>query len=300
MMARMLLLISCLLLFLPLDVQARLNVVSTTQDPAALVTAIGGERINLTTLCKGYQDPHFLDAKPSYMVALSRAELLLSIGLELEVGYLPTLISGARNPKIGVGAAGNLDLSKYIIPLEVGGADRSQGDIHPGGNPHYWLDPENARLMARAIASRLSELDPAGKTVYTTNLAAFEKALSEKQVEWAHKLAPLAGKPILTFHRSWSYLVARYKLNVVGYVEPKPGIPPSPSHTLELIKLAQAQGIKIILMESYYDKRAPELITSKTGARLVVVPSSVGGEEGIVTYFQLMDRIVAGIEQAMR
>lgn len=301
MMARALLFIVCsLALALPWPVLARINVVSTTQDPAALATAIGGDRVSLTVLCKGYQDPHFLDAKPSFMVALNRADLLLSIGLELEVGYLPTLINGARNPKIGVGQPGNLDLSKFIVPLEAGNSDRSLGDVHPGGNPHYWLDPENARLMARAIAARLTALDPAGKSVFDTNLAAFEKTLTEKQVEWSRRLAPLSGKPILTFHRSWSYLAARFKLNVAGYVEPKPGIPPSPSHTLELIRQVPAQGIRVILMENFYDKRAPELIASKTGAKLVMVPSSVGGEDSIQTYIQLIDAIVSALELAAR
>lgn len=281
--------------------EARLNVVTTTQDPAAITQAIGGERVKVVALCKGYQDPHTLDARPSYMVELNKADLVAYIGLELEIGYLPALIQGARNPKLAFGQPGNLDLSQFITPMEVSGsADRSQGDVHPGGNPHYWLDPENARKLARGIAARLSALDPAGQALYSANLATFEKTLTEKAADWAKRLSPLAGKPIVTYHRSWSYFAARYKLNVVGYVEPKPGIPPSPTHTLELMKTIQTQGVKIILSESFYDKRVPELIASKTGAKAVFAPNSVNGEEGLDTYFKLLDRIVAGLEKAIR
>jgi len=281
--------------------QAKLNVVTTTQDPAAITRAIGADRVSVTALCKGFQDPHFLDAKPSFMVELNRADLVEYIGLDLEIGYLPPLLNGARNGKLAFGQPGNLDLSRFIKPLDVVPvADRGQGDIHPSGNPHYWLDPENGRAMARGIAGRLSELDPAGKATYAANLAAFEKTLTEKEADWARRMAPLAGKSIVTYHKSWAYFAARYRLNVAGYIEPKPGIPPAPAHTLELLKLIPAQGIKALLVESFYDKRVPELIASKTGATLVMVPNSVNGEEGLDTYFKLFDRIVSGLEKAYR
>src|SRR5512140_2534965 len=278
---------------------AKLNVVTTTQDPAAITRAIGGDRVEVKALAKGFQDPHFLDAKPTYMVDLNRADLFEVIGLDLEIGYAPALIAGAHNERIAVGQPGYLDLSQLITPLEVVPvADRGQGDIHPNGNPHYWLDPENGRAMARGIAGRLTELDPAGKDVYAANLAAFEKALTAKEAEWARRLAPLSGQPILSYHRSWSYFAARYKLNVAGFVEPKPGIPPTPAHTLDLIRLAQADGIKVILMEVFYDRRFPDLIASKTSAHLARVPNSVGGTEDVKTYFDLFDAITLDIEKA--
>lgn len=279
----------------------KLNVVSTTQDPAAITRAVGGDRVNVTSLCKGYQDPHFLEAKPSYMVDLNRADLVEYIGLELEIGYLPSLLVGARNNKLAFGQPGNLDLSQFITPLEVVPvADRGQGDIHPNGNPHYWLDPENARAMARGIAGRLSALDPDGKAAYSANLAAFEQTLAEKEADWARRLTPLAGKPIVAYHKSWSYFVARYKLEVVGYVEPKPGIPPTPAHTLELLKLIEQRGVKALLVESYYDRRVPDLIASKTGVKTVFVPNSVNGEEEVDTYFKLLDKIVSELEKAYK
>ncbi|MBS1153946.1 MAG: periplasmic solute binding protein [Myxococcaceae bacterium] len=278
---------------------ARLNVVTTTQDPAAITRAIGGDRVSVKALAKGYQDPHFVDPKPTFMVDLNRADLFVMIGLELETGYASALISGSHNDKLASGQPGHLDLSQFIAPLEaVPLADRGQGDIHPAGNPHYWLDPENGRLMARAIAARLSQLDPEGKATYSANLAAFEKTLSARELEWSKKLARLEGQPIITYHRSWSYFASRYKLEVVGFIEPKPGIPPTPGHTLELIRLVQARGIKLILMEGFYDKRYPELIASKTGIKVAAVPNSVGGTEQVTTYFELFDAIVTAISAA--
>ena len=278
---------------------AKLNVVTTTQDPAAITRAIGGDRVNVKALAKGYQDPHFVDAKPTYMVDLNRADLFIVIGLDLEIGYASSLIIGSHNDKIGLGQPGYLDLAQFITPLEVvPAADRGQGDIHPAGNPHYWLDPENGRLMARGIAARLSELDPEGKGVYDANLAAFEKTLTAKEAEWTKKLAKLAGQPVITYHRSWTYFAHRFKLEVVEFIEPKPGIPPTPGHTLDLIKLVQAKGVKLILMEVFYDKRFPELIASKTPVKVVAVPNSVGGIEQVTTYFELFDTIVAAIGAA--
>lgn len=282
-----------------LPAEASLKIITTTQDPAALAKAIGGDRVDVKALAKGYQDPHFLEAKPTYMVALNRADLLISIGLDLEIGYLPPLIAGAHNDKLRVGEPGFLDLSQFVSPLEViAVADRSQGDIHPNGNPHYWLDPENGRLMARGIAARLGQLDPEGKATYAANLAAFEKTLTEKEAQWAKQMAPLAGQPLITYHKSWSYFAKRYNLDVVGFVEPKPGIPPTPQHTLETIKLALAKHVKVMLEENFYDARAAKLIESKTQAKLAVVPNSVMGVDEAKTYFDLFDIIVGAVTKA--
>ncbi|MGZ6141808.1 MAG: metal ABC transporter substrate-binding protein [Myxococcales bacterium] len=281
--------------------QARLNIVTTTQDPAAITRAIGGDRVEVKALCKGYQDPHFLDAKPTFMVALNRADLFVVIGLELEIGYAPPLIAGSHNEKIAPGQPGYLDLSQFIQPLEVVPvADRGQGDIHPNGNPHYWLDPENGRLMARGIAERLGELDPEGKATYAKNLAAFEQALTTKEADWAARMKPLAGQPLITFHKSWSYFAKRYNLEEAGTIEPKPGIPPTAQHTLEVIKIVLQRKVKVMLMENFYDRRMADLIASKTAAKVVQVPNSVGGEESVKTYFELFDRIVGSIETALR
>jgi zinc/manganese transport system substrate-binding protein len=278
---------------------AKLVVVTTTQDPAALTRAVGGDRVDVTALAKGYQDPHFLEAKPSFMVKLNRADLVVIIGLDLEAGYLSALLAGARNDHIMPGQKGFLDLGTVIQPMEVVPlADRGQGDIHPNGNPHYWLDPENGRLMARAIAARLGELDPDGKADYAKNLAGFEKKLDEKEKDWSARMQPLSGQPVITYHRSWSYFARRYNLSVIDFIEPKPGIPPTPAHTLEVIRTVQSKGLKLILMENFYDRRVPDFIAEKTSAHVVVVPNSVGGEDGVDTYFDLLDRITGELAKA--
>ena len=278
----------------------KLRVVTTTQDPAAITRAIGGDRVTIVTLSKGYQDPHYLDVKPSYMLSLSRADLLVWIGLDMEIGYLPALVQGARNPGIADGAPGSLNLSRHLTVLGAGGTvDRALGDLHALGNPHYWLDPENGRKMARAIARRLTELDPKGGSLYADNLAAFETRLDEKEKEWAARLAPLSGREIVTYHSSWDYFVARYNLVVVGHVEPKPGVPASASHTLALIKTVRAKKVPIILMEVYYDERIPKLIASKSDARVVSIANSVGGAKGVDDYFALFDTIVEALETAL-
>lgn len=278
---------------------AALHVVTTTQDPGAIASAIGGARVTVTSLCKGYQDPHFLDPKPSFMLAVNKADLVLAIGLELEVGWLPPLLTGARNPRVMPGSAGFLDLSTLITPLDVASsADRAQGDVHPSGNPHYWLDPENGRAMARGIAERLTQLDPAGAAEYAANLKRFEATLDAKEAEWAKAMAPLAGRPIVTFHKSWPYFAARYQLPVVAYVEPKPGVPPTAQHTVEVIQTVMQKGVAVILLESFYDKRSAEQIAAHSKAKVVAVPSMVAGDERVKTYFDLFDVIVGAVSKA--
>jgi zinc/manganese transport system substrate-binding protein len=170
--------------------------------------------------------------------------------------------------------------------------------VHPEGNPHYWLDPENGRKMARAIAARLSQLEPRSAPVFARNLAAFEQQLTAKEADWDKRMAPFEGKKIVTFHKSWSYFARRYGLEIIGHVEPKPGIPPSPQHTLELLKQMKAQGVKLLVMENFYDRRVPDLIAQKTGAKVVYVPSMTGGEDGVKTYLDLFEKIVSAFESA--
>jgi zinc/manganese transport system substrate-binding protein len=271
--------------------QAKLRVVSSLQDFASIAQAVGGDRVDTFALAKGYQDPHFVDAKPSFVLQLSRADLLIVAGLELEIGYLPPLIDQSRNDKIHPGNRGYLDASTGcdILQRPTGQVTRAMGDVHPYGNPHYWTDPENGRVVARAIAARLSQLDPGGAAAYQKNLAAFEARLTQKEAEWRGKMAPYAGTKIVTFHDSWPNFAKAFKLNVVGHVEPKPGIPPSPTHTLEIINLIQAQKVPAILVEPYFDKKTPNYIGGKTGAAVVTFYPSVGGIPAITDYFSLFD-----------
>jgi zinc/manganese transport system substrate-binding protein len=282
--------------------QAKLNVVTTLQDLASIAQSVGGDRVDAFAIAKGYQDPHFVDAKPSFVLKLSRADLLVVAGLELEIGYLPPLIDQSRNRKIQPGNPGYLDASAGcdVLGRPAGQVTRAMGDVHPYGNPHYWTDPENGRVIARSIARRLSQIDAAGAASYAKNLAAFEARLTQKEAEWQAKMKPYDGLPVVTFHDSWPNFAKRFHLQVVGHVEPKPGIPPSPSHTLEIINLIQAKKVLLILVEPYFDSKTPKYIAGKTGATMLVFYPSVGGIPAIQDYFALFDANVDNFVAAMK
>ena len=290
------------LLLLPLHpAGAKVRVVSTLQDFASITDSIGGDLVETFAMAKGYQDPHYIDAKPSLVLKLSKADLLIVAGLELEIGYLPPLIDQSRNDAIHQGNRGYLDVSTGcdILQRPAGQVTRAMGDVHPYGNPHYWTDPLNGLVIARSIARKLSELDSANQAAYSRNLAAFESKLTQKDAEWLGKMAPFAGSKIVTFHDSWPNFAKHFKLVVAGHVEPKPGIPPSPSHTLEVINLIQSQKIKVILVEPYFDSKTPKFMADKTGAVMVTAYPSVGGTPAIKDYFALFDVNVAAIVAAM-
>jgi ABC-type Zn uptake system ZnuABC Zn-binding protein ZnuA len=281
---------------------AVVKVVTSLQDFASLADSIGGKRVETFAIAKGYQDPHFVDPKPSFVLKLSRADLLIAAGLELEIGYLPPLIDQSRNEKIHPGSPGYLDASIGcdILQRPTGVVTRAMGDVHPFGNPHYWTDPDNGRVIAKAIAAKLSELDPAGRADYQQNLAAFESKLADKEKEWDGKMAPYSGTKVVTFHDSWPNFAKHFKLSIRGHVEPKPGIPPSPSHTLEIINLITAEKIPVILVEPYFDTKTPNSIASKTGATVVTFYPSVGGKPEIKDYFSLFDYDIDAFVNAMK
>jgi zinc/manganese transport system substrate-binding protein len=295
-------LLSVALLGLAAPAVAKLRVVSTLQDFASLAEAVGGIRVDTFTIAKGYQDPHFVDAKPSFILKLSNADVLIVAGLELEIGYLPPLIDQSRNDKIHPGSPGYLDASIGcdILQRPTQQVTRAMGDVHPYGNPHYWTDPDNGRVIARAIAAKLTELDPAGQAEYAKNLAAFEANLSTKEKEWDAKMAPYAGTKIVTFHDSWPNFAKRFKIVIAGHVEPKPGIPPSPSHTLEIINLIRAEKIPLILVEPYFDTKTPKAIATQTGAAVVTFYPSVGGLPEIKSYFSLFDQDINAFVGAVK
>jgi ABC-type Zn uptake system ZnuABC Zn-binding protein ZnuA len=258
---------------------APLKVVTTTEDLASLAREVGGDKVEVTGLAKGYQDPHFVDPKPSFILAVSRADLLIVIGRELEIGWLPPLINSSRNAKIQVGANGYLDASQNVKILEIptGQITRAMGHVHPSGNPHYWLDPNNGRLMARAIRDKLIELDAADRALFSQRYDDFDKRLAAAEKQWDAVMAPYKGTKIVTYHRSWPNFMERWGLNVMGYVEPKPGIPPSPSHTLELIDEMKRQGVKLIVVEPYFDAKTPQSIANQVGGQVLQMAPSVGG-----------------------
>ncbi len=279
---------------------AAVNVVTTTQDLASIVEAVGGADVSVSYITRGDLDPHFVDAKPSFMVKLAGADLVVCVGLELEVGWLPSLLTGSRNPKVQPGAAGYLDASAAVSAIEkpTGAIDRSRGDIHPLGNPHYWLDPENGRKVARLVAQKLTALDGAHASDYTANLAAFESTLTEKESGWNAKMAPLRGANVVGYHSTFDYFCTAYGVTVIGFVEPKPGIPPTPAHTLEISARAKEAGAKLVLVEPYHNPSGARSIAAAAGAKVVVVPTSVGSASGIDTYFDLFDHIVAAVAGA--
>jgi zinc/manganese transport system substrate-binding protein len=280
---------------------AKLKVVTSLQDFASIAAAVGGDRIDTFALAKGYQDPHYVDAKPSLVLQLSRADLMIVAGLDLEAGYLPPLVTQSRNTKIQSSGRGYLDASVgcEVLQRPTQQVTRAMGDVHPYGNPHYWTDPENGRIIARASAARLGELDPAGKADYDRGLAAFDAKLDAKEKEWEAKMAPYAGTKVITFHNSWPNFVKRFKLDVRGHIEPKPGIPPTPSHTLEIIQLIEDEKIRLILVEPYFDTKTPKYIAGKTGAAVLTLYPSVGGTAEIGDYFALFDANIDALAKAL-
>ena len=286
----------------PTWAQGKLNVMTTTEDLASIARDIGGDRIMVESIARGYQDPHFVEAKPSFILKLQRADMLVVVGRELEIGWLPPLIQQSRNAKIQPGANGYLDASQHarILDIPQGQITRAMGDVHPLGNPHYWLDPENGKLVARDIAAKLTELRPSDKAYFDQRLADFSRRVDEGLKRWTGMMAPYKGTKVVTYHRSFPNFADRFDLDVIGYVEPRPGIPPSPSHTLELIQEMKRQQIKVILMEPYFDSKTPESIARQTGARVLVMPPSVGGEKTITDYFMLFDYNVNLLVNALK
>jgi zinc/manganese transport system substrate-binding protein len=286
----------------PARAASKLNVVASIQDLAALTEEVGGDHVAVESIARGYQDPHFVEAKPSFILKLYKADLLVLVGRDLEIGWLPPLIQQSRNAKIQVGAAGYLDASLHaqILEIPTGQITRAMGDVHPLGNPHYWLDPVNGRTIAQDIAAKLSELQPESRDYFAQRLADFELRLTEAEKRWAEEMAPYRGLKMVTYHRSFPNFAERYGLEIVGYVEPRPGIPPSPSHTLDLINEMKRLQVKLILVEPYFDLKTPNAIGRESGAKVLVFLPSVGGEKEVKSYFDVFDYDINLLTNAMK
>jgi ABC-type Zn uptake system ZnuABC Zn-binding protein ZnuA len=282
---------------------ATVNVVASTEDLAAIAREVGGDKVKIDFIGRGYQDPHFVEAKPSFILKLAKADLLIVVGRELEIGWLPPLIQQSRNARIQPGADGYLDasLTAKILEMPTSQVTRAMGDVHPQGNPHYWLDPGNGRRIAKAIEAKLAAMSPADAAYFQSRYADFDKRLAEAEKRWDAEVAPYKGLKVVTYHRSWPNFTERFGLDVMGYVEPKPGIPPSPGHTLELIQEMKRQNVKLLLVEPYFDTKTPLAIGRETGARVLVLPPSVGGEKEVTDYIGLFDHdlklLVAAIKE---
>ncbi|MEO6404802.1 MAG: metal ABC transporter substrate-binding protein [Ferruginibacter sp.] len=278
-----------------------IKVVTTTMDMKSIAELIGGNKVSVSSIATGYQNPHFVDPKPSYIISLSNADLFVTVGLDLETGWSPQLLSSSRNAKIQRGSAGYVDASQGVGLLQVpASVNRGEGDIHIYGNPHYWLDPLNGKVIARNIANGLERIDPSNKTFYEANLQSFYGKIDQKLNEWNTKMAPYKGSKIIAYHNEWVYLERRFGLQIVDFMEPKPGIPPSPSQLVKVIKEVQANKIKVIISSPYFTTSSSDVVAKQTGVKELTLATSVGAFKTINNYFDLFDYDIAQIVAALK
>jgi ABC-type Zn uptake system ZnuABC Zn-binding protein ZnuA len=282
-----------------LAAQQKLNVVATTPDLASIAQAVGGDRVDVKALAKPTEDAHFVDAKPSLIVTLNRADVLIEGGAELEMGWLPPLLQSARNTKIASGAPGRISASQGIKLLEIPTSfDRSKGDVHALGNPHYMIDPANARIVAASIAEHLSQVDAAGAATYKANLTRFQAALDAKMADWQRQLAPYKGEKIITYHKDFTYFAEHFGFDVIDTLEPKPGIAPSPAHIAQVIGEMKAANAKVILVQPFQNRKTAETVARQTDAAVLDAPQQPGALPGTTTYLDMIDHLVGSMTAA--
>jgi zinc/manganese transport system substrate-binding protein len=286
---------------LAISASAKLNVVATLPDFGSLAREIGGDKVDVVVLAKATEDPHFVDARPSFVVSMRNADVLIDGGAELEIGWLPPLLQNARNPKIEVGKPGRVEASAGVrlmnVPTNV---TRAAGDVHALGNPHFTVDPIIAKAIAQHIAQSFSTLDAANAAVYDANYKKFEATINAKLQEWGAALLPFKGQNVVAYHDSWVYFAHRFGLNIDIFLEPKPGIPPSPSHLTEVIAQMKAQKIKVILVEPFHDRRIAEKVASATGAKVVDFAQFPGGLPGTDNYVKLIGTLISRLAAALK
>jgi ABC-type Zn uptake system ZnuABC Zn-binding protein ZnuA len=284
-----------------LAAHAKLNVVTSLPDLAAIAREIGGDKVAVTSLARGTEDPHFVDPKPSFIRLLNQADVFIEGGAEMELGWLPPLLNNARNAKILGASPGHVLASRGVRLLEVptGPVDRSEGDVHRLGNPHFLLDPANAKTVAATIAEALSAVDPANAAAYASAVRAFDERIDRKLAEWTKALEPFRGTKIVTYHKTFEYFADRFGLVVAGQIEPKPGIEPSPAHIRELIARAKQAGVKLVWIEPNRSSRTPRYVAESAGAKLLVLPAFPDVNEKTKDYFSLFDYNVSQIVAAL-
>jgi zinc/manganese transport system substrate-binding protein len=280
--------------------QSRLEVVTSLPDLADIAKQVGGDRVEAFSIAVGYQNPHFVDPKPSYILKLSRADVFVTIGLDLEIGWVPPLLNSARNPKILPGGDGYVDASVNIPLLQVPqSVSREQGDIHIYGNPHYWLDPNNGKIIARNIRDALVRQEPDQREYFDANLARFVEEIDSRMAQWRESMRPYEGTSIVAYHNQWPYFEQAFGLRIAGFLEPKPGIPPTPKQLAYVIGLMDQQQISVIVISPYYQHDAADLVARKTGGVVVPLATSVGSFDGVETYFDLFDYNVNAVMAAL-
>jgi ABC-type Zn uptake system ZnuABC Zn-binding protein ZnuA len=266
------------------------KVVTTTTDLKSITELIGGSKVSVSSIATGYQNPHFVDPKPSYIINLSNADMFVTVGLDLETGWSPQLLTSSRNTKIQKGGAGYVDASEGIGLLQVPtSANRGEGDIHIYGNPHYWLDPLNGKVIARNIANGLERVDPSNKAIYESNLQAFFNNIDIKIRQWQSEMAPFRGSKLIAYHNEWAYFENRFGLKIVDYMEPKPGIPPTPSQLVKVIGEVKANNIKVIISSPYFSTSSADVVAKQTGIKVLTLATSTGAFPSIKNYFDLFD-----------
>jgi zinc/manganese transport system substrate-binding protein len=284
-----------------ISAHANLNVVTTLPDLGALAREIGGDKVEVTTLAKATEDPHFVDARPSFVVQLRSADILIDGGAELEIGWLPPLLQNARNPKLEVGQPGRVQASQGVrlmnVPTNV---TRAAGDVHALGNPHFAIDPIIAKAIAQHIAQSFSAIDAANAGSYDANYKKFEATINARLQQWGTTMLPFKGQHVVAYHDSWPYFAHRFGVEIDVFLEPKPGIPPSPAHLAEVIAQIKAQKIKAIIVEPFHDRKIAEKVASATGAKVVDFAQFPGGLPGTETYVQLIDKLVANLSAALK
>jgi zinc/manganese transport system substrate-binding protein len=272
---------------------AQIRVVATTPDLASVAREIGGDKVSVVALAKPTEDPHYVDAKPSHIVTLNRADALIEGGAELELGWLPPLLENSRNSKISAGAPGRITASDGVKMLEIPTSfDRSKGDVHSLGNPHFMIDPVTVRIVARNIESHFAQIDPANAATYNGNLSRFNAKLDAKYADWQKQLAPYRGARIVTYHKDFIYFAERFGLNIVDELEPKPGIAPSPAHLAQVIGKMKAGNAKVILVQPFQNRKTAETVARQTGAMVLDTPEQPGAASNTNTWFDMMDNLV--------
>ncbi len=280
--------------------RADLKVATALTDLASVARFVGGRHVEATSLCKGFEDPHFVPAKPSLMKSLQNADVFVSVGLELDSGWLPLVLPGSRNPRIQPGTKGFVDASEGVSVLDkpTGTVSRTEGDIHPLGNPHYYTDPANLEVVADHLAQVFQDLDPTNGAEYAANAKAFDARMETSIAGWQKELAPYQGAQVVTFHDNFKYFLARFGLKLFGEVEPKPGIPPNPRHTAELADAMKSAGVRVVLYQPYYDADAANGVAQKAGGVALLIPTEVGGVPEATDVFSKFDTIVSHLVQA--
>lgn len=284
-----------------LSAASKINVVTTLPDLKSIAESIGGDKIEAFAIATGFQNPHFVDPKPSYIIKLSKADLFITVGLDLETGWVPPLLYSARNAKIQKGSEGYVDASANVPLLEIPSTvNRAEGDIHIYGNPHYWLDPIRGKQIAQNIFRGLVQISPENENYFADNLEKFNEKIDTKMDEWSSKIAPYRGAKVIAYHNEWVYFESRFGLKIVDFLEPKPGIPPTPLQLVKVIRAIKRDNIKTIISSPYFTTESADLVARQTGAKVVIIATSVGAEPAIKNYFDLFDYNITKLVESLQ